>query len=179
MNKIGIIIGSLRKKSFSKVVGNKIIDIIKNKVETEIIDISNLGYYNQDLDKNPPIEWVNYRKKLNEFDSFIFITPEYNRSFPGLIKNAIDIGTRPYNDNKFSNKSALVVSQSPGEFGGIVANMDLKKVLGFLNMNIMFQPELYINSVNKSFDNGLLIDDELEEYIVEVLNKYLVFIRKD
>src|SRR5690242_19283047 len=109
--------------------------------------------YNQDLDASPPKEWVDFKNRLSSFDGVIFVTPEYNRSIPGVLKNAIDVASRPYGKSAWDGKPAAVISVSPGSIGGFGANHHLRQSLVFINMPVMQQPEAYIGGASKIFDD--------------------------
>ena len=107
-----IIVGSLRKESFNRMVAKALIAVAPKSVILEILEIGQLPMYNQDLDDSPPKEWTEFRQRLKNYDAVIFITPEYNRSVPGVLKNAIDVGSRPYGQNAFNGKPGAVISVS-------------------------------------------------------------------
>ena len=132
--KIAVLVGSLRKESFSRKIAKNIEALAPAGLTFEEIDISKVGHYNQDLDGNPPAEWVELRDKIKSADAVLFVTPEYNRSVPGVLKNAIDIASRPYGHSAFNGKPAAVVSNSPGNIGGFGAHHHLRQTLAFLNM---------------------------------------------
>jgi chromate reductase len=129
--------------------------------------------YNQDLDENPPADWVQFREKLKRFDGVIFVTPEYNRSVPGVLKNAIDVGSRPYGQSAWDKKPAAVISSSPGAMGGFGANHHLRQSLVFLNMPVMQQPEAYIGKVGELFDKeGKIADDSARKFAAKLMQSY-------
>jgi chromate reductase len=147
--KIAVIVGSLRKNSNSSRLGKAIEAEAPKSLEFEHIQIDNLPFYNQDLDPNDaPAEWTAFRDKMRGFDAVLFVTPEYNRSVPGVLKNAIDVGSRPYGQSVWSGKPAAVVSSSIGPIGGFGANHHLRQSLHFLDMPALQQPEMYLGSVN-------------------------------
>ncbi len=147
--KIAVLLGSLRKQSFTKVVVEALIHQSPKEMEYEIIEIGNLPLYNQDLESEnmEPKEWQDFRKKIKNFDAILLATPEHNRSFPAALKNALDIGSRPYGQSVWNNKPAAIISVSPGSIGGFGSNHHLRQVSTFLNMPIMAQPEAYIGNV--------------------------------
>jgi len=164
--KIAIIIGSLRKESFNRKIANTLIKISPTSLTLEILEISKLSFYNQDLDETPPTEWTEFRNRLKIFDGIIFITPEYNRSFPAVIKNAIDIGSRPYGQSMWNGKPGAVISVSAGALGGFGANHHLRQSLTFLNIQTMQQPEAYIGNAANLFDNsGNLINESTQKFL--------------
>ncbi|MFA6660953.1 MAG: NAD(P)H-dependent oxidoreductase [Bacilli bacterium] len=147
--KIAVLVGSLRKKSFTKTVVETVIKNSPKEMEYTLIDIGVLPIYNQDLESEnrEPKEWLAFRDKIRGFDAVLFATPEHNRSVPAALKNALDVGSRPYGQNVFNAKPAAVISVSPGAIGGFGANHHLRQVLAFLNMPVMAQPEAYIGNV--------------------------------
>ena len=171
-NKIGLIVGSLRKDSYNKKIAKYIGKKINSKNQYEFIEIGDLPLYNEDIDHdNPPKSYSEFRKKLDEFQAFIFFTPEYNRSIPAVLKNALDIGSRPYGSNKWDGKPAGIVSISPGAMGAFGANHHLRQCLTFLNMPTLQQPEMYLGHINKMIDeNGEINSD----YINKLCDKFVV-----
>ena len=169
MKKIGVIIGSLRKDSYSKKVYDNFKNLSDGIFEIEEIKISELCIYNQDLDENPPKEWLNFKETLNKYSAIIFITPEYNRSIPAIIKNAVDIGSRPYLSNSWENKVAAVISVSPGGLGGVLCSNHLKQVLSYLNMEVINYPEVYIGNIESFLKNDVIIDEKT----IEILKKLI------
>ena len=165
-NKIAVFSGSLRKESFSRKMARALIALAPEPLKLEIIEIGGLPLYNQDLDENPPAAWAEFRQRLAAFDGFLFVTPEYNRSIPGALKNAIDVGSRPYGKSIWNGKPAAVMSMSPGALGGFGANHHLRQSLVFLNVPTMQQPEAYIGNAATFFDDkGNLINDSTREFL--------------
>lgn len=184
-NKIGIIVGSLRKESFSKKIANAVADIQLGGFEFEIVSIDNLPVYNQDFDdfNNVPEEYTVFRNKIKGLNAFIFITPEYNRSIPGCLKNAVDIGSRPSDQNVWDNKPAAVFSSSPGNIAAFGANHHLRQCFVFLNLLVMQQPEVYIANISEWFDDeGKIKKEENRKFIrsaVEAFTQWIARINKD
>jgi len=164
--KVAVLVGSLRKDSFSRKIANAIAVEAPKNLQFEEIDISRVGFYNQDLDGHEPAEWLELRAKIKAADAVLFVTPEYNRSVPGVLKNAIDIASRPYGHNVFSGKPAAVVSNSPGNIGGFGAHHHLRQMLAFLNTATLAQPEMYLAGVGSWFDeNGKVKSDETRGFL--------------
>ncbi len=159
---IAVLVGSLRKDSFTRKVARAVEAHAPTLTFTHI-EIGNLPLYNQDLDPDhPPAEWVAFRDAVRPVDGVLFATPEYNRSVPGALKNAIDVGSRPYGKSVWSGKPAAVISVSPGALGAFGANHHLRQSLVFLDMPTLAQPEMYVNNVGKAFDeHGTLVNDAL------------------
>ncbi|WP_234111380.1 NADPH-dependent FMN reductase [Chryseobacterium sp. R2A-55] len=145
--KIGVIIGSLRKDSFNRKITKELIRLASDRLEMEIIEIGNLQLYNQDLDENPPKEWVDFREKIKSKDGILIVSPEYNRTIPGVLKNAIDVGSRPYGKNVWDGKPGAVVTSSMSSLGGLAANHHIRQAFVFVNVPLMQQPEAYIGNV--------------------------------
>lgn len=148
---IALFVGSLRKDSFTRKVANAIASLTP-ALTFKPIDISRVSLFNQDLEATPPADWVELRDAVRPCDGLLFATPEYNRSVPGVLKNAIDVGSRPYGQSVFSGKPGAVVSVSPGAIGGFGANHHLRQTLAFLDVPCLQQPEMYVNNAAKLFD---------------------------
>lgn len=180
MTKVGIIVGSLRKNSFSKQVADNVIPLFPEGFETEFVEIGHLPLFNQDYegDLGTPAEYTEFRNKIKSLDAILFVTPEYNRSIPGALKNALDVGSRPYGESVWNGKPAAIISQSPGTIAGFGANHHLRQVLTFLNMPVVQQPEAYIGSVHELLDeNGKLNSDTLE-FLQGFVNAFVDLINK-
>ncbi|NTV89188.1 MAG: NAD(P)H-dependent oxidoreductase, partial [Clostridiales bacterium] len=171
--KVGVIIGSLRKAAFSRKMAGAVKELASASMTLEELEIGDLELYNQDLEDaagGPPASWNAFREKLGEFDAFIFITPEYNRSVPAALKNALDVGSRPREDSRWNGIPAAVISVSPGAMGAFGANHHLRQTLVFLNMPTMAQPEAYIGNAASLFDEeGRMTAEKTAEF----LKKYL------
>lgn len=171
--KIAVIVGSLRKESFNLKTAKAMMDMAPNSLELEFMDISGLPMFNEDLEANPPKEWVNLRKEIKAADGLLFFTPEYNRSVPGVLKNAIDVGSRPYGENSWDGKPAAVVSVSIGAISGFGANHHLRQSLVFVNVPTMAQPEAYIGGASELFnDNGKLTNDSTKDFLKDYMNAF-------
>ena len=169
-HKIAILVGSLRKDSLNRRVAKSICAFASDMLDCEIVEIGDLPLYNQDLDDKPPEAWTRFRQKVAAADGVLFVSPEYNRGIPGVLKNAIDVGSRPYGQSVFDKKPAAIVSASPGSIGGFGANHQIRQAAVFLNMPIMQQPEAYFGRVSDdSFGaDGCLKDGPLKELIMVV-----------
>jgi len=175
---IGIIAGSIRRESFSKKIANAIVSMAPAGFEFKIISIDDLPSYNQDFDDDNqvPETYKSFRNNMNTVDGVIFVTPEYNRSVPGVLKNAIDIGSRPYGKSIWNNKPAAVFSSSTGNISGFGANQHLRQSLVFLNMPTMQQPEVYMAHIDKSFDEqGNLNDERIKGFLQKAVAAYIVW----
>jgi chromate reductase len=171
--KIAVIVGSLRKESFSRKIARNIEALAPAGLTFEEIDISKVVHYNQDLDGNEPAEWLDLRAKIKSADAVLFVTPEYNRSVPGVLKNAIDIASRPYGKSAFDGKPAAVISNSPGNIGGFGAHHHLRQTLAFLNMPTLQQPEMYLSGVGSWFDDaGKITDPKTQEFLAGFAKRF-------
>ena len=166
-HKIAIIIGSLREGSLNRRVARSICALRGDNLDCSMIEIGDLPLYNQDLDTNPPEQWTRFRQQVGAADGVLFCSPEYNRGIPGVLKNAIDVGSRPYGQSVFDKKPAAIVTASPGSIGGFGANHQIRQACVFLNMPVMQQPEAYLGHVgDDSFDeSGCLKEGPLKEII--------------
>ena len=170
--KIGIIVGSLRKGSFTRSIANELKAQLPEGYEGEFLEIAQLPLFDQDYEAAgaTPESYVHFRKQVEACDAFIFATPEYNRSFPAAIKNALDVASRPYGSSKWNGKPAAVVSVSPGAIGGFGANHHLRQVLTFLNVQPVQQPEAYIGSVMGLLDeNGKVKNEDTRALLKSVV----------
>lgn len=151
---IGVLVGSARKKSFSMAVARAVMDMLPDTLSATLLPIAELPMYNQDLDDDGmvPASWKAFREAAKGMDGYLFITPEYNRSIPPVLKNAIDIGSRPYGQSVFDGKPGGVISVSPGRVGGFGANHHLRQVMTCLNVPMMQQPEAYIGEIHAAID---------------------------
>ncbi len=160
MKKYGVIIGSTRKNSYSEGVAKAIVKGLPEDSVVTFIEIGNLPLYNQDLDVNSPIEYIDFRQKVSEQDAFIFVTPEHNRSISAALKNALDVASRPWGESVWGGKPALVASQSIAGLSGVLANHVLRQTLVMLDMPTMQQPEVYIANSAELFDDNLVLKNE-------------------
>ncbi|MCM3477937.1 MULTISPECIES: NADPH-dependent FMN reductase [Bacillaceae] len=181
MVKIGILIGSLRKESFSRKLAENVSALFPEGYETEIVEIGNLPLYNQDFDdyNNVPAEYTTFRNKIKEINAVLFITPEYNRSVPAVLKNALDVGSRPYGKSVWDGKPAAIISQSPGNLSAFGANHHLRQSLVVLNMPTVQQPEAYIANVATLFDeNGKINKQDTIQFLQSFVDAFVDLIKK-
>jgi chromate reductase len=173
-HKIAIIVGSLREGSINRKVARSICAIRDDNLDCSIVEIRDLPLYNQDLDGTPPEQWVRFREQIAAVDGVLFCTPEFNRGIPGALKNAIDVGSRPYGQSVWDRKPAAIVSASPGSIGGALANHQVRQSCVFLNMPVMQQPEAYLGHVNDdSFDeDGWLKEGPLKGIVTTLAHAF-------
>ena len=166
-SRVAVLVGSLRRGSLNRMMANTAREVAPQGMELAAIEIGDLPLYNQDLDTDaPPAAWKRFRDEVRPCDAVLFVTPEYNRSVPGLLKNAIDVGSRPYGQSVWSAKPAAVISVSPGALGAFGANHHLRQSLVFLDMPVLQQPEAYIGNAAKLFDEqGRMTNDDTREFV--------------
>jgi len=179
---IGIIAGSLRKESYSKKIGKAVLSMAPQDFEFKTISLDDLPVYNQDFDDDGPVPeaYVKFRDEVRTLDGVIFITPEYNRSVPGVLKNALDVGSRPYGKSVWDGKPAAIFSNSPGAISAFGANHHLRQSLVFLNMPAMQQPEVYLSKVQELFDeNGDVKEGTTKEFIQKAVEAYITWFKRN
>lgn len=177
---IGIVVGSIRKEAFTKKIGEFLVANAPKSHRFEFIEIADLPIYNQDYDESgEPDNYSKFREKVRSMQGIIFVTPEHNRSIPAALKNALDVGSRPYGKNVWDGKPALVVSSSISGISGFGANHHLRQMLAFLNMPALQQPEVYLANVQNYFDeSGQLVNDETASFLRSAINAYITFLSK-
>jgi chromate reductase len=151
---VAVVVGSLRKESFSRKLAMGLARLAPPELKLEIVEVGGLPLYNQDDDAHPPAPSAAFKARIQRADAVLFVTPEYNRSVPGVLKNAIDIASRPYGQSAWDGKPGGVVSVSPGAIGGFGANHHLRQSLVFLNVSVLQQPEAYIGNAATLFDDS-------------------------
>jgi chromate reductase len=175
---VAVLVGSLRKGSFSRMMAHALAALAPEGLRLEIVEIRDLALYDQDLDgENPPAPWVAFRDRIRRADAVLFLTPEYNRSVPGALKNALDVGSRPYGQSAWDGKPGAVVSVSPGALGAFGANHHLRQSLVFLNVPVMQQPEAYIGGAGELFDaEGELTKEGTGEFLSKFMQAFAAWI---
>ena len=178
--KIAIVVGSIRKESLSQSLAKNMVGLLPEGYDAEFIKIDHLPLYSQDYDTaNTPEQYKQFRDQVKDTAAVIFVTPEHNRSYPAALKNALDIGSRPYGQSVWNGKPALVVSQSPGNISGFGANHHLRQTLTFLNMPTLQQPEAYIAHTNKLIDeHGKITNEGTLEFLQNVIDAFIELIRR-
>jgi chromate reductase len=178
--RVAVVIGSLRKESFSRKLALALIAIGCEPLEFDVVDIARLPLYNQDDEGNPPPVVVEFRQRVAACEGVLFVTPEYNRSVPGVLKNAIDVGSRPYGKSVWDRKPGAVVGVSPGALGAFGANHHLRQSMVFLNVPMMQQPEAYIGNAKALFDDsGALTNDSTREFLRKFLLDFAQWIERN
>lgn len=167
------LIGSLRRDSLTKRLVFGLIEVAPRSLHIEIVPLAELSMYNEDLEDQPPPSWIDLRARIQCAAAVLIATPEYNRSVPAVLKNALDVGSRPYGKNVWAGKPAAVVSASPGAMGAFGANHHLRQALTYLDMPTMQQPEAYIGGVDKMVDeNGHFINDSARQFCTTVMDEF-------
>ncbi|RZA36917.1 MAG: NADPH-dependent oxidoreductase [Lysobacteraceae bacterium] len=176
---IAVIVGSLRKDSFTRKVAQSMIELAPASLHMEIVEIGDLPLYNQDDETdNPPAAFTRFRERVKQADGILFCTPEYNRSVPGALKNAIDVGSRPYGKAAWADKPCAVVSVSPGALGGFGANHHLRQMLPFLNMPCMPAPEAYVGMVAAKYEGARLVDDGSRAFFQTFIDSFAAWVER-
>ncbi len=178
--KVAVLVGSLRRESFSRKTAKTLVALAPEPLKLEIIEIGDLPIYNQDDDDDgrPPIVWTTFRKRVKGYDGVLFVTPEYNRSVPAVLKNAIDVGSRPHGQSVWSGKPGAIVSVSPGSIGGFGANHHLRQSLVFLNMPAMQQPEAYIGGAAELYDpSGTISSESTRLFLRKFMESFAAWLR--
>jgi chromate reductase, NAD(P)H dehydrogenase (quinone) len=178
--KVVTLVGSLRRESYTRRVVNALLELAPETMAIEIAPIGSLSLYNEDDDTDvPPPAWQAFRNQVRRGDAVLFATPEYNRSIPGAMKNAIDVGSRPAGASVWSGKPAAVLSASPGAIGGFGANHHIRQCLTFLDMPVLQQPEMYLARVASLMDaGGRITSSETVEFLKRFVNAFEHWIRR-
>jgi chromate reductase len=177
--KVAVVVGSLRKGSYNRAVAEALKELAAPRLALEIVEIGDLPLYNADLEEDPPAPWRRFRQAIAAHQAVLFVTPEYNRSIPAPLKNALDVGSRPYGQSVWDNKPAAIVSASPGMVGGFGANHHLRQPLVFLNMPILQQPEVYLSRVDQAIDaDGRLSDAKTREFLGKFVDAFAAWIER-
>jgi chromate reductase len=161
---VAVVVGSLRKDSVSRKLASAFA-ALNPGLKFNIVEIGDLPHFDQDLESDPPPQWVRFRDEIATADAVLFVTPEFNRSVPGALKNAIDVGSRPYGQSVWNGKPGAVISVSPGAIGGFGANHHLRQSLVFLNVPLLSQ-EAYVGNAYALFDEtGELVNEATTEFL--------------
>ena len=176
---VAVLVGSLRKQSFSLKIAHAFAKMAPASLKLKVVPLHDLSFFNQDLEATPPADWVKFREAIHASDAVLFVTPEYNRGTSGLLKNAIDVGSRPYGKSAFLGKPIGIVANSPGPQGGICASMNLKQILPGIAGPILQQPEIYLNNVGDAFDEaGEVSKEALKPVLQAYIDAFAVWVEK-
>ena len=174
-----VIVGSLRKESFNRKMAKAIAAMAPATLKLEIVEIGQLPLFNQDFEASPTAEVTAFKERVSRADALLFVTPEYNRGLPGVLKNAIDVGSRPYGRSAWAKKPAAVVSVTPGALGAFGANHHLRQSAVFLDMPMMPQPEAYLSNAGALFDaDGKLTDEKTEAFLRDFMAAFADWVEK-
>lgn len=177
--RVAAVVGSIRKESFNRKLALALQKMAPAELTLELVEVGGLPLYNQDDDANPPAASAAFKERIAGADAVLFVTPEYNRSMPGVLKNAIDIASRPYGKSAWDGKPAAVITLSPGAIGGFGANHHLRQSLVFLNMPVLQQPEAYLGGAAKMFDDaGAIAKPETKEFLDKFLAAFAAWAAK-
>lgn len=177
---VAVIVGSLREASYNRMTARALVKLAPDTLKLDIVEIGQLPLYNQDFDdhREPPGEWADFRARIKAADSVLFVTPEYNRSVPGVLKNAIDVGSRPYGKSAWNGKPGGVVSVSPGAIGGFGANHHLRQSMVFLNVPMMQAPEAYVGGAGDVFDDKGEANERTTSFLRKFITAYAAWVEK-
>lgn len=179
--RVVVLVGSLRAESYSRKLARALIERAPKSLRCEIVEIGELPLYNEDLDQgSPPPAWTQFRDQLRSADAVLFVTPEYNRSIPGCLKNALDVGSRPPKQNVFDGVPAAVASVTPYKLGAFGANHALRQTFVFLNMPVMQQPELYLGKIAEALDDqGKIKDAETSQLLDRFMSSFEHWVQRN
>jgi chromate reductase len=170
---VAVLVGSLRRESLNRKLANALRDLAPPSLSLDIVEIRDLALYDEDLEASEPPAWAAFRARIKRADAVLFVTPEYNRSVPGVLKNAIDVGSRPYGRNVWNGKPGAVASLSPGAIGAFGANHHLRQSLVFLNVPTLQQPEVYIGGAGDLFDpSGRITKEATSKFLTQFLGAF-------
>ncbi len=178
MKTIAVLVGSLRNWSWSKKIAHELQRLASEDIDLQMVEIGDVPLYNEDLESVVPAAWTRLRTQIRNADAFLFVTPEYNRSMPGGLKNAIDVASRPREENGRSGKSGAVISVSPSNLGGFGANQSVRQVAAVLNIALMPQPEWFYHQIMTWFDEDGMITASWQEHLTKFLIAYEQWINK-
>ena len=178
--KVAVVVGSLRKESINRKAANALAKLAPDNLDLEIVEIGDLPLYDEDVEAaGAPEAWTRFRQAIKAADAVLFVTPEYNRSVPGGLKNAIDVGSRPYGSSAWAGKPAAIMSVSPGAIGGFGANHHLRQSLVFLDMPILQQPEAYVGDGFHLFgEDGSIVKEGTEKFFRTFIDAFARWIER-
>jgi chromate reductase len=180
VRKVAVLVGSLRKDSFNLKMAKALIRMAPAGLAMEIVEIGQLPLFSQDWEASPPPAAAEFKQHIAASDAVLFVTPEYNRSVPGVLKNAIDVASRPYGHSAWSGKPGAVISVSPGVIGGFGANHHLRQSMVFLDVPMMPQPEAYIGGASKLFDEqGQLSNEDTRKFVEKFVQAFAEWIERN
>lgn len=177
--RIATIVGSLRRDSLNRKMAQAAKHLAAPTMALDIVEIGDLGFYNQDIEATPPPTWLRFREQVAAADGVVFFTPEYNRSVPGVLKNAVDVGSRPYGKSVFKGKPAAIMGVVPGALGATAAVQHLRVALVCNDMPVMSGPEAYVGGADKLFDaQGHIQVDSTRKFVEGFLQAFETWVRR-
>lgn len=177
--KIALIVGSLRKESYNRKIAEEMIRLSEGKLEMKIVEIADLPLYTEDLDQNPPEAWTSFREQIKGADGLLIVSPEYNRTIPGALKNAVDVGSRPYGSSVWPGKPGAVVTSSVSSLGGLAANHHIRQAFVFVDVPLMQQPEAYIGNAAEIFkEDGKTLVADTEKFLSDFIDAFHQWVEK-
>jgi chromate reductase len=176
---VAVIVGSLRRDSFSRKIARALTPLAPAQLKLDIIEIGQLPLYNEDSEQDVPAAYGAFRQRLKVADAVLFVTPEYNRSVPGVLKNALDVGSRPYGQNRWGGKPGAIISVTPGALGAFGANHHLRQSLVFLDVPALQQPEAYIAKVADLIDANGAPNEATRKFLQQFLQAFADWIEQN
>jgi len=177
--KVAVIVGSLRKESFNRKVAKEMIRLAPEGLELQIVEIKDLTFFSEDIENSPPQTWTDFKNQIQNSDAVLFVSPEYNRTIPGVLKNAMEIGGRPPKQNSWKGKPGAVVTVSPGAIGGMGSNQTIRIAAANLHLSMMTQPEAFIGTIkDKLLEDGVTVNEKTEQFLVTFLEAFKSWIEK-
>src|SRR6202140_2722675 len=174
-----VIVGSLRKGGFTLKIANALTKLAPDTLKLHVTSLHGISFFNQDLEATPPADWLAFREQIQKSAGVLFVTPEYNRSIPGVLNNPIDVASRPYGKSSFLGKPVGIISNSPGPLGGVSAAKHLQNILPGISGPILGQPETYLNGVGDAFDDkGELTKEALQKVLQQYIDAYAAYIER-
>ncbi|MFM0740808.1 NAD(P)H-dependent oxidoreductase [Paraburkholderia xenovorans] len=175
---IAVVVGSLRRESFNRQLAQAVISLAPADFTFEFIDIGGLPLYSQDYDADYPEVAKNLKQRVKAADGLLFVTPEYNRSIPGVLKNALDWGSRPWGTNSWGNKPGAVIGTSLGATGTALAQQHLRNVLGYLDVATLAQPEVFIkHDATAINEKGEILNDGTRKFLQSFVDRYVAWVK--
>ncbi len=174
-----VIVGSLRKESYTLKIANALAKLAPAALKLDVLTLHGISFYNQDIEGTPPTDWLTFRERIQKSDGVLFVTPEYNRSIPGVLKNAIDVASRPPGKSSLLGKPVGLVGNAPGQLGGVSAVKHLQNILPSISGPVLGQPEIYLNGVGDAFDDkGNLVKESLQKMLQQYIDAFAAFIER-
>jgi chromate reductase len=179
-HRVGVLVGSLRRESINRRLSVALAQLAPPSLLLEPIPIDKLPMYNQDIEASPPSEWVEFKSRARSVDALLFVSPEYNRSIPAPLKNAIDVGSRPYGDSAWNGKPGAILTASPSAIGGFGANHHLRQCMVFLNVPLMMAPEAYVGGADKLVDeNGNITVPATRQFLEKFMQAFAEWVDRN